>query len=67
MNIYLIERTEEVSWCEDYSMAVIAEDEKHAERRARWESRDFKRAKNLLVKKIDAGKEQSVLIANTGA
>jgi hypothetical protein len=67
MNIYLVERTEEITWVEDYAMVVIAEDEKHAERRARWESGDFKRAKNLLVKKVDADKEQSVLIANTGA
>jgi hypothetical protein len=67
MNIYLVERTEEITWVEDYAMVVIAEDEKHAERRARWESRDFKRAKNLLVKKVDVDKEQSVLIANTGA
>ncbi len=67
MNIYLVERTEKITWVEDYAMVVIAEDEKHAERRARWESSDFKRAKNLLVKKVDADKEQSVLIANTGA
>lgn len=67
MNIYLVERTEKITWVEDYAMVVIAEDKKHAERRARWESSDFKRAKNLLVKKVDADKEQSVLIANTGA
>lgn len=67
MNIYLVERTEKITWVEDYAMVVIAEDEKHAERRARWSSRDFKKAKNLSIKKIDISKEQSVLISNMGA
>lgn len=48
-------------------MIVIAEDDLHAERRARWSSRDFKKAKNLSIKKIDISKEQSVLISNMGA
>lgn len=67
MNVYLVSRTEKISWCEDIEMIVIAEDDLHAERRARWSSQDFKKAKNLSIKKIDISKEQAVLISNTGA
>ena len=67
MNVYLVSRTDEVSWFEDIEMIVIAEDDLHAERRARWSSQDFKKAKNLSIKKIDISKEQAVLISNKGA
>ena len=67
MNVYLVSRTDEVSWFEDIEMIVIAEDDLHAERRARWSSRDFKKAKNLSIKKIDISKEHAVLISNKGA
>ena len=67
MNVYLVRRTDEVGWFEDIEMIVIAEDDLHAERRARWSSRDFKKAKNLSIKKIDISKEQAVLISNKGA
>ena len=67
MNVYLVSRTDEVGWFEDIEMIVIAEDDLHAERRARWSSRDFKKAKNLSIKKIDISKEQAVLISNKGA
>ena len=66
MNVYLVSRTDEVSWFEDIEMIVIAEDDLHAERRARWSSLDFKKAKNLSIKKIDISKEQAVLISNMG-
>ena len=67
MKVYLVSRTDEVGWFEDIEMIVIAEDDLHAERRARWSSRDFKKAKNLSIKKIDISKEQAVLISNKGA
>lgn len=67
MNVYLVSRTDKISWCEDIEMIVIAEDDLHAERRARWSSQDFKKAKNLSIKKIDISKEQAVLISNMGA
>lgn len=67
MNVYLVSRTDKISWCEDIEMIVIAEDDLHAEQRARWSSRDFKKAKNLSIKKIDISKEQAVLISNMGA
>lgn len=67
MNVYLVSRTDKITWCEDTEMVVIAEDDLHAERRARWNSRDFKKAKNLSIKKIDISKEQAVLTSNMGA
>lgn len=66
MNCYLVERIENVRYVEDYAMVVIAKDERHAERKARIESEDFKKAK-LKVTKIDMDKENVILIANTGA
>lgn len=66
MNCYLVERIENIRWVEDYAMVVIAEDEIHAERKARIESEDFKKAK-LKVTKIDMDKEDVILIANKGA
>lgn len=48
-------------------MVVIAEDEKHAERKARWSSDDFRKAMDVVVQKINLDQEQVVLIANTGA
>ena len=37
------------SWCQDYAMVVVAEDEKHAERKARWSSDDFRKATDVVV------------------
>lgn len=48
-------------------MVVVAEDEKHAERKARWSSDDFKTVTKIVVQKINLDQEQTVLIANTGA
>jgi hypothetical protein len=48
-------------------MVVIAEDEKYAERKARWSSDDFRKATDVVVQKINLDQEQVVLIANTGA
>lgn len=67
MNVYLVERTEYVSWCQDDKMVVVAKDELHAERRARISSDYFRKAKNLSVKKIDTDIESVVLVSNTGA
>lgn len=55
------------SWCQNYAMVVVAEDEKHAERKARWSSDDFQKATGIVVEKINLDQEQTVLIANTGA
>lgn len=67
MNVYLVRRTENVSWCQDDEMVVVATDELRAERRARVYSDDFRKAKNLSVEKIDTDVESVVLVSNTGA
>ena len=66
MNCFKVERTDRVSYIEDYAMVVIAEDELHAERCARLKSSDFKKAK-VKVTKIDMSIEQIVLVANSGS
>lgn len=66
MNVYLV-TIEKTGWRQDYAMVVVAEDEKYAERKARWSSDDFKTATKIVVQKINLDQEQTVLIANTGA
>lgn len=66
MKAYLVERPA-IDWCQDYKMVIIAEDELHAERKARISSDDFKKCKEITVTEIDMNVEQCVLIANTGA
>lgn len=67
LKLFIVKRTECISYCEDDEMVVIAKDILHAERRARLSSDDFKKAKNLLVEEINMEKERYVLISNTGA
>ena len=66
MKVFRVDKKDKISWCMDYSMVIIAEDELHAERCARLKSDDFKKAK-LKVTEINLDTEQCVLIANTGA
>ena len=66
MKIFSVNKKDKISWCMDYSMVVIAKDELHAERCARLNSDDFKKAK-LEVTEINLDTEQCVLVANTGA
>ena len=67
MKVFLVQRTDRVEWCQDYAMVVVAEDERHAERRARISSDDFKKCQKIEITEIDITEEQCVLIANTGA
>ena len=68
MNVYLITRPKDnISWCEDDGMVVVAEDELHAERFARINSDDFARSQNIEIKQINLDTEQVVLVSNTGA
>ena len=65
MNVYRISRKpKDVDYCEDYAIVVIAEDRRHAERRARWSSGDFRKAENLEITEIDLSHEQVVLTAS---
>ena len=66
MKVFRVDKKDKISWCMDYSMVVIAKDELHAERCARLNSNDFKKAK-LEVTEINLDTEQCVLVANTGA
>lgn len=66
MRVFKVDKKDKISWCMDYSMIVIAKDELHAERCARLNSDDFKKAK-LEVTEINLDTEQCVLVANTGA
>ena len=66
MKAYLVERPA-YNWCQDYAMVVIAEDELHAERKARLSSDNFKKCQEITINEIDMNEEQCVLTANTGA
>lgn len=68
MKVYLVNKKDKISWCMDYAMVVVAEDELCAERCARCNSYDFKKAK-LEVIEIDTSncEERVILKANTGA
>ena len=66
MKVFKVDKKDKISWCMDYSMVVIAKDELHAERCARLNSDDFKKAK-LEVTEINLDTEQCVLVVNTGA
>ena len=66
MKVFRVNKKDKISWCMDYSMIIIAKDELHAERCARLNSDDFKKAK-LEVTEINLDTEQCVLVANTGA
>lgn len=66
MKVYLVECPAR-QYCQDYAMVIIAEDEFHAERKARVSSDDFKKCQEITITEIDMNEEQCVLIANTGA
>lgn len=67
MKVFVIDRIDHYSWCDNYKAVVVAEDELHAERYARWKINDFKKAK-LKVTEVDleAG-EQILSVENVGA
>lgn len=67
MNVYLVELPYgEYTWGDDYAMVIVAEDELHAERRARWSSDNFKKAKNINVSRVSLDTEATILKANLG-
>lgn len=66
MKAYLVKRPIN-SWCQDYAMVIIAQDELHAERKARVSSEDFRKCQEITITEIDMNEEQCVLRANTGA
>lgn len=68
MKVYLVELPYgSYSYCDDYAMVITAEDERHAERRARWSSDSFKKAKKINIVEVNLNKEDVILKANVGA
>lgn len=66
MKVYLVERPAS-GWCQDYAMVIIAKDKRHAERKARVSSDNFKKCQEITVTEINMYEEQCVLTANTGS
>ena len=67
MNVYLVKLpVGDYTYGDDYAMVVIAEDELHAERKARWSSYDFKKAKKINITQINLNEEAVILKANVG-
>lgn len=66
MKAYLVKRSAS-GWCQDYAMVIVAEDERHAERRSRVSSDDFKKYQEITITEIDMNEEQCILTANTDA
>lgn len=64
MKVFRVDRTNKISYGEDFSMVIVAEDKLHAERKARWESDDFKKA-TLKVVEIKLNEEKVILKAFT--
>lgn len=68
MNVYLVELPDdEYTWGDDYAMVVVAEDELHAERKARWSSYNFKQAKKINISQVNLDEETVILTANVGS
>lgn len=65
--VFVIDRKDYYSYCDNYRAVVVAEDELHAERLARIKIDGFKKAK-LEVMEIDLEAEEQILsIENVGA
>lgn len=68
MNVYLVELpVGDYTYGDDYAMVIVAEDELHAERKARRSSYDFKQAKKISISQVNLDEEAVVLTANVGA
>lgn len=67
MNVYLVELPNgEYTYGDDYAMVIVAKDELHAERKARWSSYNFKKAKNINISQVNLNEEAVILKANVG-
>ena len=66
MNIFVIDRIDQYSYCDNYKAVIVAQDELHAERLARIKIDGWKKAK-LKVKKVYMNKEQILSVENVGA
>lgn len=67
MNVYLVELpVGDYTYGDDYAMVIVAEDELHAERKARMSSYNFEQAKKIDISQVNLDKEAVVLTANVG-
>ena len=67
MNVYLVELpVGDYTYGDDYAMVIVAEDEPHAERKARWSSYNFEQAKKINISQINLNEEAVILTANVG-
>ena len=67
MNVYLVELpVGDYTYGDDYAMVIIAEDELHAERKARWSSYNFEQAKKINISQVNLDEEAVILKANVG-
>lgn len=63
-NVFIIERIDSLSYCEDYKAVVVADDVKQAEEFARKNIEDFKNA-TLKIDTVDLNTTQIITVENT--
>ena len=66
MKVFVIDRIDNYSYCDNYKAVIVAEDELHAERYARMKVYGFDKAK-LMVTEVDLEWEQILSVENVGA
>ena len=66
MKVFVIDRMDRYSYCDNYKAVVVAKDELHAERNARVNIYGFDKAK-LMVTEVDLECEQILSVENMGA
>ena len=66
MKVFVIDRIDNYSYCDNYKAVIVAEDEFHAERYARMKVYGFDKAK-LMVTEVDLEWEQILSVENVGA
>ena len=66
MKVFVIDRTDKYSYCNNYKAVVVAEDALHAEKYARMNIDGFKKSK-LKVTEISLDTERILSVENVGA
>lgn len=66
MKVFVIDRTDDYTYCDDYKAVVVAEDALHAEKYARMNIDGFKKSK-LKVTEISLDTERILSVENVGA
>ena len=66
MKVFVIDRTDKYSYCDNYKAVVVDEDALHAEKYARMNIDGFKKSK-LKVTEISLDTERILSVENVGA